>query len=117
MDLDNVPPNLLLSAALGVWLMAAPAVLESTGRAADNHYLIGALVVTWSVIAFGEIVRPVRLLNIAIGRWLIASAWALGGHTDASRWNDVIAGVLLIPLSFFRGRISERFGSWNRYLI
>ena len=57
MDLNNVPWNLLLSAAFGVWLMAAPAVLGTSGAAASSDQLAGALVVTWSVIAFGEIVR------------------------------------------------------------
>ena len=117
MDLANVPPNLLLSTALGIWLMAAPAALGSTGSAADNNYLVGALVVVWSVIAFGEVVRPARLLNILMGIWLVVSAWTLSGHTDAAQWNDVVVGVALIPLSLFRGHIKDHFGSWNRYLI
>ena len=117
MDFDNVPVNLLLSAALGIWMMAAPAALGSTGRAADNNYLVGALVVTWAVIAFGEIVRPIRLLNILMGIWLVTSAFSFSGHTDLGRWNNAIVGALLIALSLPRGRIVERFGGWNRFLI
>jgi hypothetical protein len=117
MDLDNVPATLLLSAALGVWLMAAPAVLGSAGTAANNNYLVGALAVTWAVIAFGEIVRPIRLLNILTGIWLIASAWTLSGMTDLARWNNLFVGALLIVLSLNRGQIREQFGGWNRFLI
>lgn len=117
MDLHNVPPTLLLSAALGVWLMAVPFVLGSTGPAADNNYLIGALVVTWAVIAFGEVVRPVRLLNILSAIWLVASAWVFPGHSDVARLNNMIVGALLIPLSLKRAEIREQFGSWNRHLL
>lgn len=117
MDFDNVPWTLIASAAIGVWLMAAPAVLGSPGPAADNQFLSGALVVTWSVIAFGEVARPIRLLNILMGMWLVASAWILSGHTGAARWNVVIAGVMLIPLSLRRGSIKEHFGGWTPYLI
>jgi hypothetical protein len=117
MDLTNVPSNLLLSAALGVWLMAAPAVLGIEGAAADSHYLAGALVVTWAVIAFGQVARPVRLLNILIGLWVAAAPWLVSGGSDLSRWADVSVGVLLIMLSIRRGRIDEQFGGWNRWLI
>jgi hypothetical protein len=107
----------LLSTALGVWLMAAPAVLGITGRAADSSHLAGALVVTWVVIAFGEVARPVRLLNIPMGAWIAISPWLLSGATDISRWMDLLIGVLLIALSIRRGHIEEHFGGWNKVLI
>jgi uncharacterized membrane protein len=117
LDLNNVPWTLLLSAALGIWLMAAPAVLGATDAAADSSHLAGALVVTWAVIAFGEVARPVRLLNIPIGLWIAISPWVLSGATGASRWVDVFAGLLLVALSIRRGHVEERFGDWNRFLI
>jgi len=117
LDLNNVPWNLLLCAALGVWLMAAPAVLGATGAAANVDHLVGALIVTWAVIAFGEIVRPVRLLNVLMGLGVVAGPWLLAGDTEWSRWNDVIVGVAVMVLSIPRGRIQERFGEWNPYLV
>ena len=117
MDLNNVPWNLLLSAAFGIWLMSSPGVLGATGAAADNAHLVGALIVTWSVIAFGEVARPARFLNVALGLWLIAAPWLLAGDTQVSRWNDVLVGVAVVLLSLRRGRIEERFGAWNRYLV
>ena len=117
MDLDNVPLNLLAVAGLGVWMMFAPSVLNATGRAADSDHLIGALIITWAVIAFGEVARPVRLLNVLLGLWLIAAPWLLAGDTGGSRWNDVAVGALVVVLSLRRGRIEERFGNWNNYLV
>ncbi|MGE3512359.1 MAG: vitamin K epoxide reductase family protein, partial [Vicinamibacterales bacterium] len=80
-DLNNVPWNLPVCAAIGAWLMAAPAVLGTTGTAAANGQVAGALVVTWAVIAFGEIIRPVRLLNVLLGLWIAVAPWVLTGDT------------------------------------
>jgi hypothetical protein len=96
--------------------MAAPAVLGSTGAAADSSHLFGALIVTWAVIGFGEIVRPIRLLNVLMGIGVAAAPWILAGDTDLSRWNDLIVGLAVVVLSLRRGRIDERFAGWNRYL-
>jgi hypothetical protein len=65
------------------------------------------------VIAFGEVARPVRLLNILMGLWIAISPWLLSGATDTSRWTDLLVGGLLIALSLRRGRIEERFGGWT----
>jgi hypothetical protein len=116
MDLNSVPWNLLLCAALGIWLMAAPAILGATGTAANVDHLAGALAVTWAVIGWGEIVRPVRLVNVPMGLIIAAAPWIVGGDTAASGWNDAIVGVALMVLSLPSGRIHERFGGWNRYL-
>jgi uncharacterized membrane protein len=117
MDLNKVPWNLLVSAVLGLWLMAAPAVLGLSRAAAASNHIAGALVVTWSVIAFGEVSRPVRLLNIPVGIWIAAAPWLLSGATDVSRWADLFVGGLVIALSLRRGTVEEQFGGWNRYLI
>lgn len=116
LDLDSVPWNLPVAALLGVWLMSAPAVLGLTERAADIDYLAGALVVTWSVIAFGEVARPVRFLNIPVGLCLFAATFLVSGGTDASRGNDLATGLAVAALSVRRGRIQARFGAWNRML-
>jgi hypothetical protein len=100
-----------------VWLMASPAILGVTRTAADSDHLAGALVVTSAVIAFGEVARPVRLLNVPIGLWVALSGWVLPGATDVSHAVNALAGMLLVASSIRRGRIEEQFGGWNRYLI
>jgi hypothetical protein len=118
LDLNNPPWNLVVCAALGAWLMVAPSVLGTGGALADSGHLVGALVVTWSVIALGEVARPARWLNLPLGLWLIAAPWLLSGETTAAaRWSDVAVGVALLALSVRRGHIRERFGGWNRYLV
>src|SRR5688572_8449298 len=72
------PWNLLLSTLVGAWLMAAPEVLGIGGAAATSHYVVGALAVTFAVIAGSEVARPVRFLNVLCGAWLLVTPFLLG---------------------------------------
>jgi len=111
-----LPWNLLVSVALGLWLMFAPAALGSTGTAAHSDHLIGALIVTVAVIALADVGRSVRFVNVLFGAWVIVAPWLLGGATTGSKWNDVIVGALVILLSFPRGTVGERYGSFERFI-
>jgi uncharacterized membrane protein len=112
----TLPWNMLLSTGLGLWLMFAPDVLGSTGPAAHSDHLVGALIVTAAVIALADVGRAVRFINVLFGAWIIASPWLLGGATGSTMWNDLIVGVLVILLSFPRGKIGERYGDYDRYI-
>lgn len=109
-----LPWNLLASVAVGLVLMAAPAVFGNVGRAADSDNIAGALVVTVAMIALADVGRTVRLVNVAFGAWVVAAPWLLSGATTAGAWVDVAAGMALIGLSLRRGPIGERYGSWQR---
>lgn len=112
----NVPWNLMASAAVGLWLMFAPAVLGNSDRAADSDHLIGALIITFAVIAMAEVARPARLLNAAFGLWLIVAPWVVAGASPSGRWNDVAAGVVIVALSLRRGAVRERYASWDQFI-
>lgn len=115
--LTNIPWNLAVSAALGIWLMAAPAVLGTHGAAAASAQLVGALVATFAVIAMGEIARAARFVNVLLGAWLIAAAWLLTGATPLSQWHEVTVGLILVLLSLPRGRVTDHFGNWDRCVV
>lgn len=117
MELLTIPWNLALCAALGIWLMAAPAVLGSHGAAAANDQLIGALVTTFAVVGFGEASRAARFINVPLGAWLLVAPWALSGASPYGRWSDLAVGVAVILLSLRRGRVEERFGRWDRFVV
>jgi len=112
----GLPWNLLLTAGLGVWLMVTPSVLGSGGSAAHSDHLVGALIVVAAVIALADVGRALRFVNAVFGAWLIAAPWLLGGATTGSRLSGAIAGVLVIVLSLPRGRVGERYGSWERFI-
>ncbi len=108
--------HLLIAAGVGSWLMFAPDFFGTSGRASDSDRLIGALVVTFALIATAEAGRAVRFLNILFGAWLLIAPWALSGFVAGAQWNDVMAGIVLIALSIPCGRISGRYGSWQPYI-
>jgi uncharacterized membrane protein len=117
LELLSIPWNLAVCAAIGAWVMASPMVLGTTGWAANNAHLIGALVVTFAAIGFSEAGRAGRLVNLLLGAWLIASPFILSGANQISTWHDVVLGAVIIALSIRRGRIKENFGAWNRWVI
>ena len=114
---SSVPWNLLLAAFVGVWLMAAPAVLDSMGLAAHSDHLLGALVVVVAAVAMAEVGRVTRFLNILLALAIIAAPWVLPGASLVARLNDLAAGLIVIGLSLRRGPIRDRYGAWNRYVV
>jgi hypothetical protein len=113
----SVPWNLVASAALGIWLMFAPAVFGTIGRAADSDHLVGALITTVAVIVMAEVIRAGRFLNVLFGAWIVTAPWLLSGATAGAKCTDVAVGLLLIALSFPRGKVRERYAAWDRLII
>lgn len=112
----TLPWNLLVSIALGLWLMLAPAVLGSSAPAAHSDHLLGALMVTVAMIALADVGRAVRFVNALLGAWVMVSPWLLEGATASAVWNDAVVGALVIVLSFPRGRVGESYGLFERFI-
>ncbi len=113
----TAPWPLIASAALGIWLMFAPAVFGATERAADSDHLVGALITTVAVIVMAEVIRAGRYLNVLLGGWIVAAPWFLSGATMGAKWNDVVTGLLVIALSLPRGAVRERYATWDRLIV
>jgi uncharacterized membrane protein len=112
------PWTLLLSIVIGLWLTFTRLSFHSSGAMANSDHLIGALVVTFSIMAFAEVGRAIRFINIPFGAWLIAAPWLLHGiASPLAAWNGVISGVAIIALALPRGRIRDSYGSWDRYVV
>jgi hypothetical protein len=109
----SCPWTLIASAAVGLWLMAAPALLGSERPAASSDQLIGALVVTVSVISTAEVVRAGRYLNWLAAAWLLVAPWILSGAAPAASASDTVAAIALIVLTLPRGPVRERYGRWD----
>lgn len=103
----------LLSAILGVWLMAAPAVLGYGGIAAAVDRSIGPLAAGFACVAIWGATRGVRWLNLPLGIALLVMPWGFGYPSIATA-NSLAAGLLLGALAFVRGTVAERFGGgWS----
>lgn len=112
----TVPWTLAASAAVGVWVMAAPAVLGARSSVADSDHIVGALVVCVAVIATAEVGRIVRFLNMGFGAWLLLAPWLLDGATGAAIVSDMVAGLALLALSLPKGAIRESYGGAERFI-
>lgn len=114
----NVPWTLVSSSVLGLWLMFSRLPFGTEGALADSDHLIGALIITVSIIAMAEVARPLRFINGLFGVWLVAAPWVLsGGQIDGGIATTTI-GILIIALSLPRGRrSSEHYGQWDRYIV
>lgn len=112
------PWTLLLSIVLGVWLTFTRLSFDSAGAMANSDHLVGALVVTFSIMAFAEVGRAMRFINIPLGAWLIAAPWLLDGiASPLAVWNGVISGALLVGLAIPRGPVSNSYARWDRYVV
>ena len=108
----------LLNTALGLWLMAAPALLGYGRPASTNDHIIGPLVATFACIALWEATRSVRWVNLPLGLWLVAAPLLLG-HSQAGAVNSVLCGIAIAVLSCVGGAVQQRFGGgwsalWHR---
>lgn len=116
-QLAALPKALLVSAAIGIWLMCTRLSFGHHGAMADSDHLAGALVFTFSVCAFAEVARPLRAVNILFGAWLLLAPWLLDGATPAGTAGVMLAGAALIALALPRGPIRHRYAGWNRMLV
>jgi len=107
-----------LTTALGVWLMAAPQILDYHGAARTNDHVIGPLIATFGCVAMWQATRPVRWVNLVLGIWLTLAPWLLGyagtqaGGTATA--NSMAVGVLTAVLALVRGAMRHQVGGgWS----
>lgn len=104
----------LLNTGLGIWLMAAPALLGYGGAAATVDRIVGPVAASFAIIAMAEATRPVRHVNLVLGGWLLLAPWVLG-YPTTPMINSMLVGAAMAVLSRVRGRVEESFGGgWTR---
>ena len=109
----------IINALLGVWLMAAPAVLGYGAPAATNDRIIGPIAASFAVIAWWQATRPTRWVNLPLGLWLLLAPWVLGYGATAAVVNSMAVGAALAALSLVEGTVDAEFGGgwravWGR---
>ncbi len=112
----NIPWTLGLSIVIGAGLMLTRLLFGTEGGAADSDHIVGALVISFSVMALAEVARPLRFANTILGVWAIIGAITLNGYTAWGSVAAAVAGVLLIGLSLPRGRIVCHYADWSRWI-
>jgi hypothetical protein len=104
---------LIAGVAVGLWLMASPAVLAYDGAARGSAIVAGVLAASMSWIALSEVTRPLRRINLVIGGWLIMSAFVFRQPLIAAI-TSAAAGLLLGISGLLPSRIKGRYGGgWS----
>lgn len=112
----SLPWNLGLSVLIGIWLMLTQITIGAGGGMANADHLIGALVVTITVSAFAEVMRPLRFLNIFLGLAIMISSFVLTSDIP-SLVSSIVCGLALIVLSIPRGKIDGAYGNWQKVIL
>jgi hypothetical protein len=100
----------ILNIMLGIWLMAAPRLLDYNGLAADNDHIIGPVVTSFAIIALSGCTRAVGKYNIPLGAWMVVAPWVLGYDTDISIVNDSGTGILILMFALFKRKTNQQYG-------
>ena len=103
----------IINIGLGVWLMAAPAILGYGGAGRTNDVIVGALSATSAIVSLSEVMRPMRWVNVAMGVWLLVAPSYLGyGYSPIG--HRMFVALLMLSSALVRGRIESRFGGgWS----
>ncbi len=99
----------LIQVGVGVWLMAAPAVLGMTDPAATNYHIVGPIIAALGGVAAGECTRSVRFWNVPLALWLLCSPLTMA-TPEAVMINSITAGGASLALCFVRGRVQHQYG-------
>lgn len=102
-----------VSALIGIWLMAAPAVLQYGGAAATNQRIVGPMIVSFGFVAVWQITRSLRLLNLLLGAWLVIAPLFIN-HPSVAALVSITAGIPVALLALVRGKHdTDQFaGGW-----
>lgn len=107
---------LVVCAVLGMWLMFAPSIFELTGMASNTVYIIAAMITTIAIIAFSEVARIIRLVNIPLALSLSSMPLFFNSMSSLANWHFVLTGGVLLILSLPRGKKQQSFGKMNRVI-
>lgn len=105
-------PNVLCT-AIGVWLMAAPDVLDYREAARTNDHIVGPLLFTFAFTAIFEATRGLRYVDLLLGVWLLIAPFVFG-YWGEPLVNSLACGFAVVVLSLIRGPITvEIGGGWS----
>ncbi|MHB1279131.1 MAG: vitamin K epoxide reductase family protein [Bacteroidia bacterium] len=115
----SFPWMLIITTVLGIWLMASPTAfgIGIETPFADLNHLGGALVIVFAVIAMAEVLRSFRYFNVLLGLVLAAMPWFMVDVNIVFTLSTSLMGLLVMALSFSKGKIREKYGLWDKYVV
>jgi uncharacterized membrane protein len=115
----TAPWQLTISVIIGLWLMLSPRIFQMgiETSAANLNHLGGALVIVFAVVAMAEVLRSFRYFNVLLGLALVVLPWLIGDSNMVHTISSSLAGLFIIFLSFSKGKIKEKYGLWDKYVV
>lgn len=91
---------------VGVWLIAAPFVLnfENSDVAQWNHIIVGAAVALMALIRATDPDHRAGIswTNVVLGAWMVAAPFVLGySGVNEAQTNSIVTGLIIIALGAF----------------
>ncbi|WP_213996562.1 vitamin K epoxide reductase family protein [Arsukibacterium sp.] len=112
----RVCPGLMVCIVTGLLLMFSRVLLGVDGAMADAQHLLGALVITLSVIALAEVARALRFVNLLLALALMICAVVIPSSTLIIIASLTAATVIMVA-SIFRGPANSSYGRWSRLIV
>ncbi len=110
----TLPWNLVLTALLGIALLFGNSWLGFGENLEKQFDVMGALITVFSIIAWAEVARALRFINLGFAVWMVVAVWLAPGLVPLSLLSISLLGIVLILLSIPKGgTIRERYGSWQ----
>jgi hypothetical protein len=106
----------LVSTALGLWLMLAPAVLgysTTSPVASASDRIIGPVVMSAAIAAIWPEIRPLRWVTVVLGGLAVLAPPVVGPFVYwplTAAVNSVVTGLAMIASGLVRGEITSQFG-------
>jgi hypothetical protein len=101
----------IVNSFIGIWLMVAPAIFHYENTAAGyNDRIVGPIIAAFAIIACFQITRIVRKFNIPLAVWLLVAPWILGHEHTAAIITDLASGIVVLGLSFIKGKVEHKYG-------
>ena len=107
----------IINVLIGLWVMVAPGLFEFEKTSANNHYIVGPLVITMAIAAIWEVNRSFRYFNLLAGIWLAISAIFLSYESSEEIANSLASGIFLIFFSLVKGEKKHRYGGGWKILF
>jgi hypothetical protein len=102
----------VLSALIGLGLMAAPSLLDYGRPLATSDWIVGPLIASLALTSAWEVTRAVRWCNVPLAAWLALSPFVLGNAATGA--HHLVAGILIGLLSLVPGRRRHSYaGGWR----
>lgn len=96
---------------LGIWILTAPFLMEPDPVASGNDLMVGAMIIGVSIASLRPAIRVIKKVNTYLGIWLFLAPVLLNHNELMVAASDMLAGAILIALSFFRDKELKNNGT------